>query len=244
VAVRIFFGRLESWLIPFACKPETCRRISMRERTRVIAAAAAVTAALAVGGGAALASMTGAKPHSTNATHAKSVSASQERQHGHDAIVAAVAAQLHVSTTLVSAALRPIFAAGHADPTSSTFAAAARALGVSTQQLANALTHAKLSLAPDPQSSQKPGGTKSMPGSKSAEERQGHNAIVAAVATQLHVSPVRVSAALRPIFAAGHADPTSPSFAAAARALGVSTHQLADALTHAKLSLAQDAQGS
>jgi hypothetical protein len=118
-------------------------RISMRHRTKTIAAAAAVVAAVAVGGGAALASMTGDKP---NLTHAKTVSARQDRQ-GHNAIVAAVAAQLHVSPAQVSAALRPIFAAGHADPTSPTFATAAHTLGVSTRQLADALTHAKLSLA-------------------------------------------------------------------------------------------------
>ena len=58
------------------------------------------------------------------------------------------------------------------------------------------------------------------------------------MAAQLHVSTASVSAALAPIFAAGHADPASPAFAAAARALGVSTQRLADALTHAKLSLA------
>jgi hypothetical protein len=212
----------------------------MPKRTPMIAAAAVVTAALAVGSGAAVASMTGAKPHSA---HAKSVSASQERE-GHEAIVAAVAAQLHASTASVSAALRPIFAAGHADPATPAFAAAARALGVTTRQLADALTHAKLSLAPDPQASQKPGDAKSAPGSKSAEEQHGHDAIVAAVAAQLHASAASVSAALRPIFAAGHADPTSPAFAAAAHALGVSTRQLADALTHAKLSQAGKASQS
>jgi hypothetical protein len=40
------------------------------------------------------------------------------------------------------------------------------------------------------------------------------------------------------MFAAGHADPASPEFAAAARSLGVSVQQLTDALTHAKESLA------
>ncbi len=208
----------------------------MRKRTNMIGVVAAVTVAAAVGSGAAVASMTGAKPHPA---HAKTVSASSKERQGHDAIVAAVAAQLHISTASVSAALRPIFAAGHADPTSPAFAAAAHALGVSTQQLADALTHAKLSLAPDQQASQKPDGTKPAPGSKSAQEQGGHDAIVAAVAAQLHVSTASVSAALRPIFAAGHADPTSPTFAVAAHALGVSTRQLADALTHAKLSLAQ-----
>jgi len=61
---------------------------------------------------------------------------------------------------------------------------------------------------------------------------------VAAVARTLHVSAARVSAALRPLFAAGHADTSSPAFAAAARSLGVSAQQLAAALAHAKQSLA------
>ncbi len=119
----------------------------MRDRTKIIAATAAVTAVVAVGGGAALASMTGAKPHSTqHSAHAKTASARQHQQE-HNAFVTSVAAQLHLSPALVATALRPIFAAGHADPASPTFAAAARALGVTTVQLANALTHAKLSLA-------------------------------------------------------------------------------------------------
>jgi len=208
----------------------------MRKRTSIIAGATAVAAAVAVGGGVAVASMTGAKPH---ANHAKTVSARQVRQ-GNDAFIAAVAAQLHVSTALVASALAPIFAAGHADPGSPAFATAAQALGVSTSQLVDALTHAKMSLAPDAQASQKAGGTKSAPGSKSAEEQQGHDAIVAAVAAQLHVSTAQVSAALAPIFAVGYADPSSPSFATAAHALGVSTRQLANALTYAKKSLAQN----
>ena len=81
----------------------------MRNRTRMIAAAAAVTAALAAGSTAAVASGTGAKPGAP----AKTVSASEKP--GHDAMVAAVAGELHVSTARVSAALQPLFAAGHAD---------------------------------------------------------------------------------------------------------------------------------
>lgn len=113
----------------------------MRNRTRIIAAAAAVTAAVAAGSTAAVASSTGAKPGAP----AKTMSASEKP--GHDAMVAAVAEELHVSTARVSAALQPLFAVGHADPSSPAFAAAARALGVSTQQLSAALTHAKESLA-------------------------------------------------------------------------------------------------
>jgi hypothetical protein len=107
----------------------------------MIAAVAAVTAALAAGSAAAVASTTGGKPGAP----AKTMSASEKP--GHDAMVAAVAAELHVSTARVSAALQPLFAAGHADTSSPAFAAAARALGVSTNQLDTALMHAKQSMA-------------------------------------------------------------------------------------------------
>jgi hypothetical protein len=206
----------------------------MRNRTRMIAAAAAVAAALAAGSTVAVAAATGGKP----GTPAKTTSASEKP--GHDAIVAAVARELHVSAARVSAALQPLFAAGHADTSSPAFAAAARALGVSTGQLDAALVHAKQSLAGGSQAKQGPVGAKTAPaGSKAAEERPGHDAMVAAVAAELHVSAAGVSAALQPLFAAGHADTSSPAFAAAARALGVSTGQLDAALVHAKQSLAQ-----
>jgi hypothetical protein len=113
----------------------------MRNRTRMIAAAAAVTAALAAGSTVAVAAATSAKPGAP----AKTTSASEKP--GRDAMVAAVAAELHVSAARVSAALQPLFAAGHADTSSPAFAAAARALGVSTGQLDAALAHAKQSLA-------------------------------------------------------------------------------------------------
>jgi 2-hydroxychromene-2-carboxylate isomerase len=83
----------------------------------------------------------------------------------------------------------------------------------------------------------KPGGAKAA-GSRPAQERQAHAAMTAAVAQALHVSTARVSAALRPLFAAGHAETSSPAFAAAARSLGVSAQQLNAALIHAKESLA------
>jgi hypothetical protein len=204
----------------------------MRNRTRMIAAAA-VTAALAAGSTVAVAAA-GGKP----GVPAKTTSASEKP--GHDAMVAAVAAELHVSTARVSAALQPLFAAGHADTSSPAFAAAARALGVSTGQLQTALAHAKQSLAGRAQAKPGPDGAKTPPASaKAADERRGHDAMVAAVAAELHVSTARVSAALQPLFAAGHADTSSPAFAAAARALGVSTNQLDTALMHAKQSLAQ-----
>ncbi len=120
----------------------------MRSRTRMIAAGAAVTAALAAGGSAAVASSAGAKPgapaKAMSASQKPRPSAAEERQ-GHDAIVAAVASTLHVSAAQVSAALQPMFAAGYADPASPAFAAAAQALGVSTAELNSALIHAKLS---------------------------------------------------------------------------------------------------
>ena len=125
------------------------------------------------------------------------------------------------------------------------FAAAARSLGVSTEQLSAALAHAKQSLAGGPHTRQSTGRSKpvgSRPvGTKAANaaaERQALDAITAAVARALHVSASRVSAALRPLFAAGHADTSSAVFAAAARSLGVSTEQLSAALAHAKQSLA------
>jgi 2-hydroxychromene-2-carboxylate isomerase len=206
----------------------------MRNRTRMITAAAAITAVLAAGSGAAVASATGAKPSAP----AKPVSASKKpggpaEKAGHDAMVAAVAQQLHISTARVSAALRPLFAAGQADTSSPAFAAAARSLGVSTQQLSTALAQAKQSLAAGAHGKQSPGGSKSGPADKA-----GHDAMVAAVAQQLQVSTARVSAALRPLFAAGRADTSSPAFAAAARSLGVSTQQLSTALAQAKQSLA------
>ena len=113
----------------------------MRHRTPMIAAAAAVTAALAAGSTVAVAAATGGKPGAPATT----VSASEEP--GQAAIVAAVAAELHVSTARVGAALQPLFAAGQAGTSSPAFAAASRALGVSTGQLQTALAHAKRSLA-------------------------------------------------------------------------------------------------
>jgi hypothetical protein len=79
-------------------------------------------------------------------TKAVGSTSAAERQ-GHAAIAAAVAQALHVSTARVNAALQPLFAAGRADSTSPLVAAAARSLGVSTQQLYTALVHAKQSLA-------------------------------------------------------------------------------------------------
>jgi len=183
------------------------------------------------------------KPGGTKAAGAKSA----EERRGRDAITAAVAQELHVSRARVNAALQPLFAAGRADTSSPVFAAAARSLGVSAQRLSAALAHAKQSLAGGTHARQSPGGSKAAgskaagskaAGAKAAQERQGHDAITAAVAQELHVSRARVNAALQPLFAAGRADTSSPVFAAAARSLGVSAQRLSAVLAHAKQSLA------
>lgn len=120
----------------------------MRYRTRLIASVAVAVTLAAGSTAAAVASTTDAKPgtHAETMATAKKPPAASEKQ-GHDAIVAAVAKELHLSAARVSAALRPLFAAGYVDTSSAVFAAAARSLGVSTQQLATALMHAKQSLA-------------------------------------------------------------------------------------------------
>jgi hypothetical protein len=129
----------------------------MRNRTRMIATAAVVSAALAAGSAIAVASTTGAKPGaparimsaSENPGGTKVVGSKRaEERQGHAAIAAAVAQALHVSTARVDAALQPLFAAGRADSSSPVVAAAARSLGVSTHQLYAALRHVKQSLAP------------------------------------------------------------------------------------------------
>jgi 2-hydroxychromene-2-carboxylate isomerase len=89
----------------------------------------------------------GSKPVGSNPVGSKSAGSGTAAQPGDQALAAAVARALHVSTARVNAALRPLFAAGRADPSSPAFAAAARSLGVSTQQLAAALMDAKQSLA-------------------------------------------------------------------------------------------------
>lgn len=215
----------------------------MRNRSRMIATAVAITAALAVGSGAAVASASGGKPGAP----ARTVSASEKKgdpseQAGQDAMAAAVATQLQLSEAQVSAAMQPLFAVGSADESSPVFVAAAGSLGVSTGQLSAAILHAKVSLAatmpPGSRDKTKAAHAKAAAGFRSAEEGPGHSAMVASVASQLHVSTARVSAALQPLFAAGHASTSSQPFAAAARSLGVSAAQLSAALGHAKQSLA------
>lgn len=131
----------------------------MRNRIRGIVAVAAVATALA-GGSTALASTAGAKPGTPAervSASAKPVSASNPgsakpspspaiARQNQDAMAAAVASELHVSTAQAAAAIQQISAAGHADPSSPAFAEAARSLGVSAQQLAIALRQGKESV--------------------------------------------------------------------------------------------------
>jgi len=190
----------------------------MRNRARVIAAAA-VTAALAAGTtGAALASTTAAKP----STHAKTMPASGQRAADRD-----LAERLGVSPARLDQAMRAAKTSlSHAaKPTESQFdAALAQILGIPQARVRQALPVGK------------PGGSKAV-GSR-APVGHSNDALTAAVARELHASIAQVSAALRPLYAAGRADPSSPVFAAAARSLGVSTQQLTTALLQAKRSLA------
>ena len=142
----------------------------MQSRTRAIAAAA-IAAALAAGGaGAAMASTTGTKPgapaktvsasaksaggtdlggdlRGSKAALANGAGANAAPQPGADALPAAVAGELHVSVARATTALRPLLAGGKIDSSAQDFAAAARSLGVSPQQLSAALVQAKQSLA-------------------------------------------------------------------------------------------------
>lgn len=201
----------------------------MRNRTRVIAAAAAVTAVLAGGGTAtAMASTAGAKP----AAHAKTVSTTYQCAPASD-----LAARLGVSPARLDRALRAVktsLSAAGAKPTEGQFdAALARALHVSQARVRHAF-------AAEKPCEPKTGGAKSGGTKPAPSERQGHEALALAVARELHISMAKVDAALQPLFAAGQADPSSAVFTAAARALGVSPGQLDAALISAKESLAKN----
>lgn len=201
----------------------------MRNRTRVIAAAAAVTAVLAGGGTAtAMASTAGAKP----AAHAKTVSTTYQCAPASD-----LAARLGVSPARLDRALRAVktsLSAAGAKPTEGQFdAALARALHVSQARVRHAF-------AAEKPCEPKTGGAKSGGTKPAPSERQGHEALAMAAARELHISMAKVDAALQPLFAAGQADPSSAVFTAAARALGVSPGQLDAALISAKESLAKN----
>ena len=197
----------------------------MRNRTRMIAAAAAVAAALAAGGTAtAMASTAGAKPdaHATTA----SVSARCAPDSGLPGL-------LGVSPTRLDRALRAVkvsLITRTGNVTEDQFdAALARNLGISQAQVRRAF-------AAEKSCGSKPAGSKSPRSGTAAQP--GDEALAAAVARDLHVSTAAANAALRPLFAAGNADPSSPTFATAAHSLGVSPQQLAAALAYAKQSLA------
>lgn len=203
----------------------------MHHRTRVIAAATAVTAAIAAGStAAAMASTTGAKPSAT----AKTASAS-----GKCTTDSELAAQLGVSTTRLDqavVAVKTSLAKGSGDVTQAQFdAAMAHALGVAQARVHQVFASA--GKACGSKTGAKPGSRSGSRSGSSGSDARIQAALIAAVASSLHVSTARVSAALAPMFAAGQADPASPAFAAAARSLGVSAGQLIDALTHAKESL-------
>jgi len=205
----------------------------MRNRTRMIAAAAAVAAALAAGGTAtAMASTTGAKPNA----HATTVSVGLRCAPDSE-----LAGLLGVAQGRLDQALRAVkvsLITRTANPSEDQFQAAlARRLGISQAQVRRAFADEK-SCGSKPVGSN-PAGSKSAGSGTAAQP--GDQALAAAVARALHVSTARVNAALRPLFAAGRADPSSPAFAAAARSLDVSTQQLAAALMDAKQSLAAGA---
>jgi hypothetical protein len=206
----------------------------MHNRTRVIAAAA-ITAALAAGSTAAVASTTGGKPGAA----AKGAPASGKCTTNSD-----LAAQLGVSVARfdqAAVAVKTSLSKGSGNVTQTQLdAALARALGIAQARVHQVLAAAGNTCGSQPGRSKSgdpaPGGAKSAGSARDAARAQA--AFVAAVAGNLHVSTARVSAALAPLFAAGHAEPSSPAFAAAARSLGVSAGQLRDALTHAKESVA------
>ena len=196
----------------------------MRNRTRVIAVAA-VTAALVTGGTATGLAATAGAPPSARATSAPAgVRCAPDSD---------LAGLLGVPQARLDRALRAVktsLAASDGKPTAAQFEAAlARYLGVSRARVRRALDAGRAC-------GLKPAGAK--PGRAGSSAAPGSAALAAAVARELHVSPARVEAALQPLFAAGRADPSSPAFAAAARALGVSAGQLTTALVQAKQSLA------
>ena len=198
----------------------------MRNRTRLIAAAA-VTAALAASGTAtAMASTTGAKP----SAHAKTVSTTYRCAPASD-----LAARLGVSPARLDRALRAVktsLSTASAKPTEARFyAALARTLDVSQARVQHAFAAEKPCEAKT--AGAKSGGPKPAP-----SEQPGHEALAMAVARELHISMAKVNTALQPLFAAGRADPSSPIFTTAARALGVSPDRLTAAIVSAKESLA------
>lgn len=217
----------------------------MRNRTRVIAAAAAVTAALAGTTGTAMAA-TNCPKSGTPATTASVTSS-------HSISLDVLAARLGVSPERLDRALREVktsFGKSGGNPTQYQFEAKlARVLGISLARVRHAFPPGALRVV-------KPGGPKEAGGKEAdgngagkkgagaqpprskAPAQQTDAAFVAAVASALNLSTAQVKAALAPLLAAGGVDTSSATFAAAAQSLGVSTQQLDDALAQAKQSLA------
>jgi hypothetical protein len=195
----------------------------MRNRTRVIAAAA-ITAALAAGStGAAVASTTGGKP----GVHAKARSPIVKRDADRD-----LASRLGVSPTRLDQAVREAkisLSKASSKPTmDQLYATLARILGIPEARVRQAIPAGK------------PGGSK-VEGKQDrakAARPMDVDAFSAAVASALHASSAQVKPVLERLFVTGKASPSSPAFAAAARSLGVSIHQLTAAITHAKESAA------
>ena len=206
----------------------------MRNRTRIIAAAVAVTAALAGTTGTAMAATNCTKP----GTPAKTVSVTSKQP-----ISLNAPARLGVSPTRLDRALREVktsLGKAGGTPTQGQFEAAlARVLGIPLARVRHAFPPATFSVV-------KPGAPKAT-GGKGIVAKPPHSkspaqptdaAFVTAVARALNLSTAQVKAALAPLLAAGSADTASATFAAAAQSLGVSVQQLTDALTQAKQSLA------
>lgn len=196
----------------------------MRNRTRVMTAAVAVTAALTGSTAVAVASTSGSAPGPRATTTAQVKTAGGAKC----LTPAGAAARAGVAPDRLEQAMRPAkasFRDGGPVSKRQFEDATARELGISPAQVHKALAGGSrqclVKSAPSP-----------------ADIRRAQAAMTAAVARELHVSTARASAALRAIFAAGHAHTQSASFVAAARSLGVSTQQLATALMQAKESLA------
>lgn len=207
----------------------------MRNRTRVIATAAVAVALAAGSTAAAMASPTGGKPSApAAATNASTVKPPSVKTPVPDDGLADLAAKLGVAPARLEQALRTVkstLGTAGTSPTEDQFTAAlAQALGIPVARVRHAFPAGA------------PGGSKVVNGKQPGRSGPATHAIdaalAAAVARELHVSTARVSAALRPLFEAGRADPSSQAFAAAARSLGVSVQQLNTALVNAKMSLA------
>jgi len=211
----------------------------MRNRTRIIAAAAAVTAALAGTTGTAMAATNCTKPGTT----AKTVSVTSQQPISLNAL----AARLGVSPARLDRALREVkISFGKSGtPTQAQFESRlARVLGIPLARVRHAFPPGTFSVA-------KPGAPKATgdkeAGGKGIVAKPPHSkspaqptdaAFVTAVASALNLSTAQVKAALAPLLAAGSVDTSSATFAAAAQSLGVTVQQLDDALMQAKQSLA------